>query len=260
MAQNPVTLPEEPFPSDPLETDLPEEGDENLDDDYIEEEEETEDSLQQPLTEASPPADIGALEDLFQEATAGRALRQVKRTRLADPSLREALDATAKKMREVFTNPDNWKQGRGLVLIDKETQTVLGNYHEFLHKTTSARKLLRAHEPIKIDGQEIIEGWLGHEHEQALRGVTWDKEVLVVSHVTLDEIQVDAPKVPLVICLQFNTIIRANLAKDTQFASASGNVLLKLTAGTDIWAATGVDTKAAVRKSVLEAASLEPVL
>lgn len=234
------------LPADTPEVDEPEE---------LEVEEEDED-FDEPLTEDSLPADTVAadpLEDLFAEAQRAhspeRKLRRAARP--VDPSLRDALDAAAKKMRELYTNPNNWKQGRGLVLIDKETQTVLGNYKEFLHATTSARKLVRAHEPIQIDAQEEVEGWLGHERAVQLHGITWDREVEVTAHVGLDEIQVDAPEVPLVICLQFNTVVRANLARDTQFASASGNILLKLTAGTDVWLAAGVDTKAAIRKAVL---------
>lgn len=220
------------------------------------------DSDETPLSETSPSADASGLEDLFQDAVSNQPARKLRRAaRSMDPGLREALDATAKKMRELYTNPNNWKAGRGLVLIDKETQTVLGNYRELLHTTVpGTRKLLRMHEPITIDGQEVIEGWLGHEKERELRGVIWDREVQVICHVTLDEIQVEAPLVELRVLLQFNSIVRADLTRATQFASGSGNVLLQLPAGTNIWLAACTDTKAALRLGVLEAASKEPIL
>lgn len=234
--------------------DLPEPQDDDLE---VEEEENDSEIPDEPLTEDSLPADVAAgdsdLEDLFQDAQKHKVEKPARRRLSArlDPSLRDALDSAARRMREQYTDPNNWKQGRGLVLIDKETQTVLGNFREFLHVPTTARKLVRAHEPIEINGQEEIEGWLGHDRAAELHGITWDREVETTAHVTLDEVQVDAPSVPLVICLQLNTIVRARLAKETQFASPSGNVLLKLPAGTDIWLACGVDTKAAVRKAVL---------
>lgn len=192
------------------------------------------------------------LDDLFEEAEKHHRehkLRKPQKPR--DPSMRDSLDAASKKLREIYTNPDNWKLARGLVLIDKETSTVIGNFREYLHSTTTARILRREHQPIQIDGQEIVEGYLGHRLEEQLRGITWDEEKSIVVHVTLDEVQVEAPLVSIKTCLQFNSILRATLEKDTQFANGSGTTLLLLKEGTNIWDAANSDTKAAMRKAVL---------
>jgi hypothetical protein len=207
-------------------------------------------------TEAASAADsIGVLEDLFEEAVANsNVAKKLRRPmRAADPSIRDALDAAAKRMRELYTDPNNWKKGRGLVLIDKETKTVLGNFLEYIHcKDSKARKLIRAHEPIEINGQEEIDGWLGHAREAQLRGVSWDREVEVTCHIGLDEVQVEAPLVRVKAFLLLNTIVRAELVADTQFATASGNLILKLPAGTNVWDAAGVDTKMALRVEVMK--------
>lgn len=203
--------------------------------------------------ESEAPSQQGTdLDDLFAEAEAHHKAHKLRRpAKPRDPSLSNALDAASKKLREIYTNPDNWKLARGLVLIDKETSTVIGNFREYLHTTTTARILRREHQPIQIDGQEIVEGYLGHRLEEQLRGITWDSEKSIVVHVTLDEVQVEAPLVSIKTCLQFNSILRAVLEKDTQFANSSGTTLLQLKEGTNIWDAANSDTKAAMRKAVL---------
>lgn len=210
-------------------------------------------SIENETEEPAPAGDeVGALEDLFAEAVKANPERKLRKAqRSADPALRQALDATAKKMRELYTNPENWKAARGLVLIDAETQTVLGNYREYLHATTTARRLVRQHQPITIDGQEVVEGFLGHQLEERIRGIRWDEEREITLHVSLDEVQVEAPNARLKVCLLLHSILRAELAADTQFASSSGNVLLLLPAGTNVWEAASTDTKAAMRKAVL---------
>ena len=201
--------------------------------------------------EASPPQTTD-LDDLFAEAEQHHKEHKLRRPQKPrDPSMRDALDAASKKLREIYTNPDNWKAARGLVLIDKETSTVIGNFREYLHSTTTARILRREHSPIQIDGQEIVEGYLGHRLEEQLRGITWDTEKSIVVHVTLDEVQVEAPLVEIKACLEFNSILRAVLEKDTQFANGSGTTILQLKAGTNVWDAANSDTKAAMRKAVL---------
>lgn len=210
--------------------------------------------LNELAAEAGLPEDyrIGVLDDLFSEAQQNSERKTPKKSKHLDPALRDALDHAARKMRERYTDPANWKKSRGLVLVDKETQTVLGNYSEYLHlHDHSARRLVREHLPIHIDGQEIVEGYLGHKLESELRGISWDREVCVIEHVSLDEVQVEAPLVKLQICVMLNSIVRVHLEEDTQFASASGNLILKLAAGTNVWEACGVDTKMALRKAVM---------
>lgn len=217
---------------------------------------ETQDQIEaeEPAEELSDEAyQIGVLDDLFSEAQQKSERKLPKKSRHTDPRLKDDLDWAARKLRELYTNPDNWKRTRGLVLIDKETQTVLGNYSEYRHvKDPSARKLVREHLPIDIDGQEVIEGFLGHKLESELRGISWDRELSVTAHVGLDEVQVEAPMVRLQVCILLNSIVRVHLEETTQFASASGNLLLMLGAGTNVWEACSTDTKAVLRKAVME--------
>lgn len=194
------------------------------------------------------------LEDLYREAVVERKLRKPQRK--TDPSLREALDAAAKKMREYYSDPGNWTRVRGVLLIDRKTQTILGNFSEYVHIHPQAsgsrpRKWIREHSPIEVTAREEIEGFLGVEKDREINGVSWDAEKLVTTHVLLDEVQCEAPHLILKVCLLLSTVVRVELTGPVQFANASGNLLLALPEGTDIWPACGVDTKAAIRKAAL---------
>src|SRR5260221_5092397 len=108
------------------------------------------------------PAWVDPLEDLWTEARI--ALAAKKPRRLPNPSLRNALDATAKRMHELFALPENWERTRGIALIHAETETLLRNFSEYCHKTVAGcRKLLREESPITVEAAERVEGswWLG---------------------------------------------------------------------------------------------------
>ena len=72
--------------------------------------------------ETSRSTPVDELDDLFAEARANVPERKLRKPqRSIDPSLREALDAASRKMRELYTNPDNWRRTQGLLLVDKES-------------------------------------------------------------------------------------------------------------------------------------------
>lgn len=198
--------------------------------------------LQQIEDESDP------LDALFEEAQLHAPPRK-HRAKGIDP--REAARVAEHKLHEVYANPENWERRRGLALIDAESGTLLGNFSEYIHRFVPAtRKLLREHAPISVDATEAINGYLGVQLEQELRGQTWEKEQEIEVLVQLDELMVEAPYVCLIVRTRFGGIVQARLVADTQFASPSGNVLLQLPAGTDIWRATSVDTKVSIRKAV----------
>src|SRR5258707_14958363 len=68
------------------------------------------------LDELDTPAD--PLEDLYQEAALAHAAKNPKTRRTSDPTLRHALDAATKTMRELYTLPENWRRTQGVALID----------------------------------------------------------------------------------------------------------------------------------------------
>lgn len=197
----------------------------------------------------SDPDDDNSLEDLYTDAMLNRKLRPHRK--VADPSLRDALDATAKRMRELYTLPENWEARRGIALIDKGTKTFIGNFREYVHRTIpSTRKLLREHQPIAIDATEELDGYFGEHFATKHYGISWEREVEAVADLWMDELMVGCPAVRLLIKLRLGALVRVELQADTQFASVNGAALLRLPAGTDVLDQISVDSRTGVRRQV----------
>lgn len=233
-------------PSGPTEAELDEiEADRLAElegDDLTEEEAE---QTSRPLLAAEDP-----LEDLFLEAqTAGRTTPKIRRE--ADPASKHSLDAAAKRMKDLYSLPENWERTRGIVLLDRKTSTLIGNFSEYLHKSIpGTRKLVREHSPIPIDATEYCDGYLGSEMDFRLGRQSWDLTRHAECHLLLSELMVEAPAVAVVVHARLGAIIRVDLQQDTQFASSAGNTLLLLPAGTNVYPALGQDSRLSVRKAI----------
>lgn len=211
-----------------------------------------EDQLPEPVEgqDSTAPSSLtinDPLEELFLEAQLNRRTKRTPKG--TDPSLRNALDAAAKKMRELYTLPENWERKRGIALIDRETQTLVGNFSEYVHRSIpNTRKLLREHTPIPIDATEQVSGYLGEALECRLRGKTWEQMRRIAADLWLDELMVGAPKVQIEVKTKLGVLVRVDLCDAVQFASASGNTIMSLPAGTNVLEHLSTDTKAWVRK------------
>lgn len=189
------------------------------------------------------------LEDLFTDALLNRKQRISRKD--PDPAFKAGLDNAARRLKEMYTKPENWTRTRGVALIDRDSQTLIGNFSEYVHNHfPSTRKLIREHLPIAIDAREECTGYLGERMEAAIRGRSWEVEHLITAHVRLDELGLECPNVSLKVQMRLGAPVAARLADETQFAAPSGEVLLTLPAGTDILFASSVDTKAGLRKAL----------
>lgn len=190
---------------------------------------------------SSLPEEVDPLEALYTSVMIRRTPKQVKKP--ADPAEGTIpVDST-------YSNPDNWERRRGIALIDKESNSLIGNFSEYVHKKfPTTRKLIREHTFISIDATEICEGYLGAAVEMRLKNQHWEVEHRIVADIQLDEMAVEAPAVQLSVKTRLGAVVRYDLVHETQFASASGGTILILPAETDILAACSTDTKARVRK------------
>jgi hypothetical protein len=206
------------------------------------------------ITPAAPsvPSWEDPLEELFFEAQKSTKPRPGRRK---PPNSSAQLAEALERQRRIYTNPENWIRTRGVALVDLETGTLLGNFSEYCHISdqpgSRCRKFIREHQPISVEGTELINGYLGASLEAKIRNVVWEKEHLVSVAVQLDELMVEAPAVELKIFTRFGGICRADLVRETQFACPSGNVILRFAAGTNVWEACSTDTKISIRKEVL---------
>ncbi len=196
------------------------------------------------------PAWVDPLEDLWTEARI--ALAAKKPRRIANPSLRNALDATAKRMHELFALPENWERTRGIALIHAETETLLGNFSEYRHKTVAAcRKLLREEAPITVEAAERVEGswWLGDSRKPEPRA-PWHTQQRAILHVHLHELGVHAPACEVVAFISYGGIARVELASPTRFADDHGKQLIELPAGVNILDGMTLDSRLALRQEL----------
>ncbi len=195
--------------------------------------------------------DSNSLDDLFLDAQLAEAARNPRRSRVADPAVKNALDAATKKMKELYSLPENWEPRRGIALIDKGTQTLVGNFREYVHKhNPKTRKLVREHTPIHIDCTEVVEGYMGEQFESKYRGISWEREVEVTEDLWFDELMLGAPKVQLLVKLRLGAVLRVEVKADTQFANAAGSTLLQLPAGTNVLEQLSTDSKTHIRRQV----------
>lgn len=197
---------------------------------------------------ASEPSWEDPLEALYTEVQMKSAHKKKARR---NPSVHASAEAANKRFKELYSNPENWTRKRGVALVDLESGTLIGNFSEYLHNTDPhSRKLLREHQPISVEATELINGYLGADVESRIRVTAWDHEHRLTISVQLDELMVEAPEVDLKVFTRFGGIVRAELVKETQFASASGNVLLRFVPATNIWEACSTDTKIRIRKEL----------
>lgn len=191
------------------------------------------------------------LEDLFTDAMLHRAK---KAKRPADPSLRNALDATAKRMKEVFSLPENWERTRGVALIHRESGTLLGNFSEYLHRTVKgSRRLVREALPIAIAANEYVSGlwWLGaHVRDRVAAADKWTTQRQAVIDVVLPELGVAHPVTEVIVGLYLGAITRVELAADTCFSDMQGTTLLFLPARTNVLECLSLECKIALRKTL----------
>lgn len=206
---------------------------------------EIESELSKPLAAFDP------LEDLFTDAILAEK-NTPTRKKYADPSMRDSLAAVSKKMKEVFSLPENWERTRGLAMIDKASGTLIGNFSEYTHRTVKGcRKLLREYALIEVSGTEYFSGWLGESMK--LKRENWDTVEDVHSvqlTLWLDELMVGSPEVKVVAFSYLGGVRRVELSQDTQFAGPSGNLVITLPKDTNVWEAMDVGSKMRLRKEI----------
>lgn len=192
-----------------------------------------------------------SLEDLYNDAQLAAAARNKRQPKGIDPALKNALDAESKRLRELYTNPENWEQTHPIALIDKASKAFVGVFIEWKHRTVAnTRKLVRTHDMTTFTGVEEVEGYLGAEMEMRIRYRNWDAEHHITSDIVLDDLMLGSPAVQLRVLTHLGATVKVELLLDTPLASMSGNTLLQLPAGTDIFHQLSTDTKIAIRKAL----------
>lgn len=176
------------------------------------------------------------LDDLFNEAKAAY-------TSLQGPSLGK------------YEDPQNWKRTRGIALVHKETQTLLGNYGEFVHKTEEGcRKLVREPLVMRVSAVEEVSGdwWLSEPLPERVEPKTRFTARL---DVQLPKLHLHAPSCSVVVSLDDRGhMTHVRLALYTTFAQIDPEVaqLVFFRAGTELRKEMSRECKAELFASVRE--------
>tara|TARA_R110000868_G_scaffold354740_1_gene616030 strand:+ start:37 stop:612 length:576 start_codon:yes stop_codon:yes gene_type:complete len=148
----------------------------------------------------------------------------------------------------LFTDPANWTRGRGIALIHQETDTLLGNFSEWHHRT-GARSLRPETLPISVSATEYVSGgwWVAEPEAPRARSADFTKQELTLP-LELDRMGVYA--LSATVCVwtaPTGGFARVELIAETLFAGKTNGELLWLPAGTNILPAMSHATKLAMR-------------
>jgi hypothetical protein len=187
-----------------------------------------------------------SLDDLFKEAK-----RQIRTTKAAKA------EAPPPDPQRLYTDPENWTQTRGVALIHAETETLLGNFSEYVHKSVAGcRRLVREEGPLSVSVAERVSGswWIAASIPEIEPRQEWHTRHSAVLAVQLPRLGVHLPICEVTACLSYGGIARVELAMDSMFAQLDGSpeALLFLPAGTDILGEMNTDSKIALRLEIGE--------
>lgn len=185
------------------------------------------------------------LHALLEEAKLEASRKTVRNAKPADPA--------KIKIAKTFANPENWEHTRTVALIHTDSSTLLGNFHEFIHKLCpDARKLVRVTEPCATDGTEWVNGdWYLTREEEAHQDQTqWIRTEEVIAGVTLAEMGLHCPEAVVLVRIEFGGIARVELADVTRFTCPARNTFMMLPKGIDVLPAMSMDSKIALRSEL----------
>lgn len=193
------------------------------------------------------------LDSLLTRALARQTPKKERRKPGQEITAKE-LALAEKRMRERFTLPENWELRRTVALIHEESQTLIGNFSEYVHKlSANCRRLVRVLEPTRVDAIEGVTGdsWLNAQPLQpaASTAVPAEEQREAILDLHLPEMDnTFSPAVLLNVTLHFGSVARVELADETRFYSKDKRVQLILPAGLDVREGLSFETKVRLKE------------
>lgn len=173
------------------------------------------------------------LDALFREARAALRGQKVEIAKRKERSKLDPLDAPPDTA-GIYRNPANWIKGHGIALIHRTTQTLLGNFTEYTHKTVKdARRLVREEHPAPVQAVEYIDLELTCGNGQPPTPKrAWQTVLPLTCPLAILAWQAQAPEVSMLAHFGDGDLLWLELAEATVFLTADG--LLRLPAGTNV--------------------------
>lgn len=179
---------------------------------------------------------LTSLDDLFKEARKHQATAK-------------AVAPAPVQHNAQYANPLNWKRVRGVALVRAECKTLLGNFSEYVYlHDAGIRKLVREDSPIEVSAVEEIDGSL-------IPQARTQGYVPLPKHPVSVELELEAPDATtgttdLLITVQGQGILRADLVNSTTFTTTETGEFLIFPAGTNLLPQLTRRTKLAIRKAL----------
>lgn len=190
------------------------------------------------------------LDELMSDALRQSARRTVKPLPSRD-SKAEARDRT--KLTSGFYLPENWEARRSVSLIHRESNTLLGNFTEYVYiPNPRTTKLVRVDTPTATEGTEYVSGdwWLRQDAERAASIKQWIESKDAVIGITLVECGLHCDAAEVTVRLEHGWIARVELKAPTRFTCAQRHTFLILQEGLDVLAAMSLDSKLALKSEL----------
>ena len=189
------------------------------------------------------------LEDLYTEVQLASNDRKRKSK---DPAHRGHLPDSAKSVHDLFTLRENWERVGGVALFHDDTQSIIGNFSKYNHRTVKGCwELIREETPVAVSELMHVTGdwWIGLDRKPEL-AKPWFEDRLAMIKLHLPELGVFAPLVQVRAKLEHQGIMRVELVEETQFADSDGRLLLILPAGTNVLPVMTLDGKINLRQEI----------
>lgn len=179
---------------------------------------------------------LPSLDDLFREAraslrkeTEAKAARDKLKAQQPTVRRQEAIEPSA-----IYANPDNWTRTRGVALIHRTSQSLIGNFWEWKHRTLpDTRRLVRSPVPIAVEALEEVDyGYFAEQPMLYHATPRAERSVEMTLDLLLDFPQVSAAQVRVAVHVVDSYTSRVELLTETAFVEE--NEALVLPPGTNI--------------------------
>jgi hypothetical protein len=146
-----------------------------------------------------------------------------------------------------FNDPANWLRKRGIALVQADTDSLLGIYTEYVHRSEpGARRLVREDNPPPVSATERIDSsWWWPETIPAAEPSQTRREVILPLELVGGW---TCPLVEVAAVLVQGGIVRVELLTTTVFAK--GDEILELAAGTNVLPAMTREAKIALFEEI----------
>jgi len=173
------------------------------------------------------------LDALFKEARAALRGQKAEIIKRREKSKLDPLGAPP-DTQGIYRNPANWIRGKGVALIHRASETLLGNFTEYRHRTVEdARRLVREESPPPVQSVEYIDLDLNLSNGQSPTPKrAWQTILPLTCHINILSFNAFAPRVSLLAHFGEGNLVWLELAEATVFQAEDG--MLRLPAGTNI--------------------------